>query len=113
MGGLAVGILSLGGVAIGILTAVGGVAIGYSAVGGLAIGVQHFEDARIYICDLLTFLSIVGIYLHPYDENKFYTFDPSETQNLFEFSPLLSSFQVPLRFSCVSNSLQSLLFLPD
>jgi hypothetical protein len=55
VGGLAIGILALGGAAIGLLAAVGGVAIGYNVVGEVGIGIQHFEEAHIYILDLLTF----------------------------------------------------------
>jgi hypothetical protein len=55
VGGLSVGILALGGAAVGLLAAVGGVAVGYNVVGEVGIGIHHFEDARIYILDLLTF----------------------------------------------------------
>jgi hypothetical protein len=55
VGGLSIGILALGGAAVGLLAAVGGVAIGYNVVGEVAIGIQHFEEAHIYILDLLTF----------------------------------------------------------
>ena len=54
VGGLAMGILALGGAAIGLLAAVGGVAIGYNVVGEVGIGIQHFEDAKIHILDLLS-----------------------------------------------------------
>jgi hypothetical protein len=55
VGGLSIGILALGGAAVGLLAAVGGVAIGYNVVGEVGIGIHHFEEARIYIFDLLTF----------------------------------------------------------
>ena len=55
VGGLAIGILALGGAAVGLLAAVGGVAIGYNVVGDVGIGIHHFEEAHIYILDLLTF----------------------------------------------------------
>ncbi|MEH6581214.1 MAG: hypothetical protein V7754_04705 [Halioglobus sp.] len=54
VGGLAIGVLALGGAAIGLLAAVGGVAIGYNVVGEVGIGIQHFEDTKIHILDLLT-----------------------------------------------------------
>jgi hypothetical protein len=53
VGGLSIGVLALGGAAIGLLAAVGGVAIGYNVVGEVGIGIQHFEDAKILILDLL------------------------------------------------------------
>jgi uncharacterized integral membrane protein len=55
VGGMSIGILALGGAAIGLLAAVGGVAIGYNVVGEVGIGIHHFEEAHIYILDLLTF----------------------------------------------------------
>ncbi|MEH6592672.1 MAG: hypothetical protein V7746_20565 [Halioglobus sp.] len=55
VGGLAIGVLALGGAAIGLLAAVGGIAIGYNVVGEVSIGIQHFENARVHILDLLTF----------------------------------------------------------
>jgi uncharacterized integral membrane protein len=55
VGGLSIGILALGGAAVGLLAAVGGVAIGYNVVGEVGIGIHHFEEAHIYILDLLTF----------------------------------------------------------
>jgi hypothetical protein len=54
VGGLSIGILALGGAAVGLLAAVGGVAIGYNVVGEVGIGIQHFEDAQVYILDLLS-----------------------------------------------------------
>jgi hypothetical protein len=54
VGGLSIGVIALGGAAIGLLAAVGGVAIGYNVVGEVGIGIQHFEDAQVYILDLLS-----------------------------------------------------------